>query len=110
MGFNTPITLHSHISGAPFQGQDQYSFGLDVDVYQQPECAVEQVYLKLDILATIAKSSLRLRVACVTWSIVWATAIIYRQLSGYTASGELSSLSSDLICRHCSLGGRCHQR
>lgn len=92
------MVLHSHISGAPFQGGQQHSYGLHVDVYQQPGCVVDQLRLKFDVLASIAKITLRLRVAAIVWAIGWSAAILYRQLSALRATGELSPSSP--LTRH----------
>lgn len=88
LGTNSSVTLHSHISGAPFQGRQQHSYGLSVDIYQQPSCVVDHLRLNIDILASVAKISLRLRVAAVVWAIGWSATILYRQLSTFSATGE----------------------
>lgn len=101
MGTNTTVTLHSHIAGAPFQGRHQHSLGLDVDVYQQPDCAIDRIYIQFDFMATVAKVALRLRVAAVVWAIAWSAAILCRQLSSLGASGESLHHVHRLIRRCC---------
>lgn len=87
MGANKSMVLHSHISGAPFQGQ-QYSYGLDVHVYQQPDCVVDRLRLTFDVWTSIAKIALRFRVAAVVWALGWSAAILCRQLEAFRTLGK----------------------
>lgn len=105
MGTKDSVILHSHISGAPFQGEHQFSYGLNVDVYQQPGCVVDQLRLDFDVWATLAKITLRLRIATIVWAIGWSAAVLYRQLTAFRASGErdaqVRAHPSQMSCRAC---------
>lgn len=91
--WKVPVTLHSHISGAPFQS-DTATTGIDIEVYQQPECTVTEIRVSLDILATIAKAMLRFRIAAVTWCLGWVALLVLYQLGQYKASTLLDDRAS----------------
>jgi hypothetical protein len=90
------ITLHSHISGAPFHAGRQQSRSVHVHIYQQPLCSVESATLSLDLMATVAKAMLRFRIAAFTWAAGWVAVFVFRQLGEYFVSGELKS--SQVVC------------
>lgn len=86
------MTLHSHISGAPFHGTQQMTRGVRVHIYQQRGCTVKHARLSLDIMATIAKAMQRFRIAAVTWCSGWVAVLLVRQLAEYHASGVIPAL------------------
>ncbi|BEJ14767.1 hypothetical protein CspHIS471_0405340 [Cutaneotrichosporon sp. HIS471] len=87
------VTLHSHISGSPFQGYPHSTQGINIDVYQHPKCQIRSISLSVDPYASLAKAMLRLRIAVFTWCIGWVTTIMFFQLTQYASKGALPSFS-----------------
>ncbi|CAK9786828.1 unnamed protein product [Cutaneotrichosporon oleaginosum] len=79
------VTLHSHISGAPFQGHPHSTRGINLDIYQHPKCLVRSVSVTVDPFASLAKAVLRLRIAVVMWCAAWVAVVLFCQLSQYAS-------------------------
>ncbi|BEI83946.1 hypothetical protein CcaverHIS002_0405500 [Cutaneotrichosporon cavernicola] len=75
------VTLHSHISGSPFQGYPYSTQGISIDVFQHPKCQIRSISLSVDPYASLAKATLRLRIAVFTWCIGWVATIMFFQLT-----------------------------
>ncbi|BEI91730.1 uncharacterized protein CcaverHIS019_0405500 [Cutaneotrichosporon cavernicola] len=87
------VTLHSHISGSPFQGYPYSTQGISIDVFQHPKCQIRSISLSVDPYASLAKATLRLRIAVFTWCIGWVATIMFFQLTQYASKGALPSFS-----------------
>lgn len=84
------VTLHSHISGSPFQGLS-HTHGISIDIYHHPQCLVRTVSLSLDAGATLAKAMLRLRIAVLAWCVGWVGAVLFCQLRRYSSTSTCST-------------------
>jgi hypothetical protein len=88
------IYLHAHSASAPYISSAPQ--GIDIDIYQDPACAIVSASLSTAHGASLAKMVTRYRMAALAWIIGWA-AWIMRRWMVMTAESNGKSSSAETI-------------
>ncbi|KAK8843412.1 hypothetical protein IAR55_007069 [Kwoniella newhampshirensis] len=91
-----PIRLHSHTASAPFLPEGSIAGELVLEIYQMPECSIDQILVSTEISSVLAKIVSRYRMTVIAWPIAWVAVVIMWQMTKLMTSGHFTSFGSAL--------------
>lgn len=77
-----PLLLHSHSASSPF-GSVGHSSGLDIEIWQNESCPVEQLHISPNWRLSFAKIVIRYRMTIISWMTAWTAIVIRQQLKWF---------------------------